>query len=224
MCELMSKILVPVVKTKCSGCKACLVACPNRAITMFIDEEGFSYPQRDDSKCVKCKLCEKVCSACTPYEPRRPKFSYAAKARDTLLRVCSSSGGVFSVLARQCLLEGGVVFGAGFEKETWRVVHKMATSQTELEELRGSKYVQSDVDIQSIRDVISSGRKVIFVGTPCQAAAVRRVCGNPENLIIVDLVCHGVPSPQAWRRYLEQRKSENGPIKCIQMRNKQIGW
>ena len=215
---------VPVARNLCSGCKACATICPNGAITMVVDGEGFAYPKRDNEKCVKCRMCEKVCHVFAPHVECRPKVVYAVKAKDIWLRYCSSSGGVFSVLASQCLSEGGIVYGVGFEKGTWRVVHKAIVSEQDLDELRGSKYVQSDVPMHSVMEAVLSGRKVMFVGTPCQVAAVKRITGNPDNLLTVDLICHGVPSPLAWKRYLEQREEESGRILDINMRSKEIGW
>lgn len=228
-------------KTICSGCTACQSICPKTAISMIADTEGFLYPQIDESKCVQCGLCEKVCPSLNRDLPRTPLAVYAAKAKDDELRLKSSSGGVFSLLARQVIARGGVVYGAGFDHNDWHVMHKSAENEDELEDLRGSKYVQSDVQgiYAAVEDQLLSGREVLFSGTPCQVAGLRRYLNvlkvDISKLLLVDVVCHAVPSPMVWQKYLDEREAalaggggsapaEGRNIKRISCRHKTCGW
>lgn len=220
-------------KHHCSGCSACHDACPKNAIVMVADEEGFLYPRIDEAKCVRCGLCEKVCPSLNRDLPRTPLAVYAAKAKDDELRLKSSSGGVFSLLAQQVLARGGVVYGAGFDHADWHVMHKSAENENELGDLRGSKYVQSDVRgiYASVRSQLISDREVLFSGTPCQVAGLRRYLNilkvDVSKLLLVDVVCHAVPSPLAWRKYLDERLAKTGPgaiIRRIAFRHKNCGW
>ena len=160
-------------------------------------------------------------------------------AKDAGLRLESSSGGVFSLLARDVLAKGGVVFGAAFDHEDWHVYHRAVDNEAELAELRGSKYVQSDIGEchREARDFLRSGRPVLFSGTPCQVAALKKVLDADktiptDRLLLVDVVCHAVPSPLAWRRYLEKRLASvyaDGTgglrdIRKISFRRKDGGW
>ena len=173
---------------------------------MLPDEEGFLQPVVDAAKCVGCGKCEAVCPVLHPGKPRKPLAVYAAKAKDDELRWGSASGGVFTVLAQDMLKRGGVVFGAGFERPTWRVIHKAATNEEELDDLRGSKYVQSDTGdtFKETKSYLDAGREVLYSGCPCQIAALKSFLRkNYPNLLTVDLICHGVPSPLAWSEYLK---------------------
>lgn len=129
-------------KNYCSGCAACQSICPKSAISMVADEEGFRYPEIDESKCMQCGHCRKVCPSLNTESPRIPLAVYAAKAKDDDLRIKSSSGGVFSLLARQILEQDGIVIGAACDLTTGVVRHQIARSDMELAALRGSKYVQ----------------------------------------------------------------------------------
>ena len=129
----------------CSGCAACYAACARKAISMQPDEEGFAYPHIDESLCVNCGLCARVCPSLNPKAPREPLYVYAAKAKDDALRMESSSGGIFSLLARQIISDGGIVYGAAIRGSDLSVCHCSAENEEELSWLRGSKYVQSDI-------------------------------------------------------------------------------
>lgn len=206
---------------------------------MQADAEGFLYPHVDSSKCIKCGMCQRVCPSLKPAEARRPRNIYAAMANDEILRLASSSGGVFSLLANDVLSKCGVVFGAAFDHNDWHVYHKAVETEADLAELRGSKYVQSDVgdSYRQVKAYLNAGRKVLFTGTPCQIAALNKFLamdkGVPlDNLLLVDVVCHAVPSPLAWRKYLEKRASSiytdraGGlrDIRRISSRRKNCGW
>ena len=222
-------------KNACTGCSACKAICPQNAISMVADAEGFLRPSIDDARCVKCGLCTNVCPVLTKMEPRQPLVVYAAKAKDDELRAKSSSGGVFSLLARAVFAEGGIVFGAGFDRNDWHVMHKSAENEEELEDLRGSKYVQSEMGdvFRQVKLELSKNRKVLFTGTPCQIAGLRLFLGKQyDNLLMVDVVCHAAPSPLVWKKYLRERLSAAGYesggdipfITKISFRNKKYGW
>lgn len=192
----------------CSGCAACYAVCPRKAISMQPDEEGFAYPHIDESLCVHCGLCARACPSLNPQAPREPLAVYAAKAKDDGLRKESSSGGIFSLLARQIISDGGIVYGAAISGRDLSVVHCSAENEEELSWLRGSKYVQSDVGdtYGNVRTQLDAGRKVLFSGTPCQVAALRNFLARDyENLVCVEVICHAAPSPLAWKKFLEKR-------------------
>lgn len=222
----------------CCGCAVCRAVCPRDAILMRPDAEGFLQPVVDVTRCVQCGLCRKACPVLCPGDPRQPLSVFAARTKDTALRLDSSSGGIFSLLARQTLAKGGIVYGAAIRLTDGKVVHQSAETEEELSALRGSKYIQSDVcDVyrQAKRQVLS-GRQVLFSGTPCQIAAFCRVVGRDcENLLCVDVICHAVPSPLAWRKYLEKRFAEQNQgrdsaqagglaFRKISFRCKNCGW
>lgn len=193
-------------KQDCCGCSACFQKCPKHCISMNEDEEGFLYPKVDANICVDCHQCEKVCPVINQSDKRYPENVYAAtnKNGDTLLR--SSSGGIFSLLAEKIINDGGVVFGAAFDKE-WIVKHTHVDTLEDLKKLQGSKYVQSDISDSyiSAEDYLKIGRKVLFSGTPCQIAGLKKYLRKEyDNLLTVDVICHGSPSPGIWRDYLTE--------------------
>lgn len=193
-------------KYSCCGCEACVQRCPKQCITMSEDEEGFLYPQVDKTNCVDCGLCEKVCPVINPTDTKEPKHVYAAINTDEKILRHSSSGGVFSLLAEKVLLDGGVVFGAGFD-EKWEVCHSYVDTIEGLDRFRGSKYVQSRIGetYKQAEVFLKKGRKVLFSGTPCQIAGLKHFLKNSyDNLICVDIICHGSPSPGIWRDFLKQ--------------------
>lgn len=220
---------------RCSGCSACYAICGSEAISMAADAEGFLHPLIDPAKCVDCGLCAKACPALVCQSPREPLAVFAAKANDDDLRMRSSSGGVFTLLSRAVIADGGIVFGAGFDHSDWRVVHKSAENEEELEDLRGSKYVQSDMGdtYKCVKAELRKNRNVLFTGTPCQIAGLRLFLGKEyDNLLLVDVICHAAPSPLAWRKYLENRLATDcadrtGGLKdimSISFRRKNSGW
>lgn len=212
----------------CTGCSACGAACPEACIALLPDREGFLRPRVDSARCLRCGLCTKVCPVLQPGLPaREPVAVYAAQNTCAAVLEASSSGGVFSLLAERVLERGGVVFGAGCDA-AFRVVHQGAEDADGLARLRGSKYVQSDMNdaFRRVRQQLDAGRQVLFSGSPCQVAGLRAFLGKAyDRLLCVDFVCHGVPSPwvfELWKRRLEKRG--RSAITGISFRSKACGW
>ena len=215
-------------RSDCCGCAACVQRCPKLCITMQADKEGFSYPVVNTSTCIDCGLCEKVCPVINKGDAREPKAVYAAKNCDEKVRLQSSSGGVFTILALKTINAGGVVFGVKFN-ENWEVVHSYTTTIEGLEAFRGSKYVQSRIgdSYKQAEAFLKQGREVLFSGTPCQIAGLKRFLHKEyDNLLTVECVCHGVPSPLVWKEYLNEFKAKRTADKIhdIKFRVKSSGW
>lgn len=214
-----------VDKTDCCGCNACVQCCSKQCITMQEDEEGFLYPSVDKNLCINCGLCEKVCSVINQYESCEPLIAYAAKNQDTNIQASSSSGGIFTSIAEIVIREDGVVFGARFD-DKWEVVHDYIETIDELIVFRGSKYVQSRIgnSFLEAEGFLKQGRKVLFTGTPCQISGLNHFLHKDyDNLLTLDVACHGVPSPLVWREYLKYT-TENRHISYISFRDKRISW
>ena len=228
-------------KKDCCGCSACVQRCPKQCITLKEDNEGFLYPIVDKGTCIDCGLCEKVCPILHQGESRKPLKVYAAKNLNEEIRRQSSSGGIFTLLAEQVIQEGGVVFGARFD-ENWEVKHDYTETIEGLAVFRGSKYVQSRIEdsYRKAEIFLKQGKKVLFSGTPCQIAGLKRFLRKEyEELLTVDFVCHGVPSPGVWRKYLKETvarmcdknsvstdpiSTENAHVERISFRDKSSGW
>lgn len=217
-------------KLNCCGCSACAQRCPKQCIKMAEDEEGFLYPKIDISKCIDCHLCEKVCPVINQDEPRTPLNVYAAKNQNNQIRLDSSSGGIFTILAEQVINAGGVVFGACWDEE-WNVKHDYAECLDNLSKFRSSKYLQSIIGDNYLKaeQFLKSGRTVLFTGTPCQIAGLKHFLRKDyDNLLAVEVICHSVPSSGIWQRYLEERlqtlRWSKSDIKHISFRNKKTGW
>ena len=214
-------------KHNCCGCSACSSICPKHCITMQADNEGFLYPMVSEADCIDCGLCEKVCHELHPFEERKPQKVYAAINKDEEVRLKSSSGGIFYLLAEKTIAEGGVVFGARFD-EQWQVVIDYAEDMKGVKAFMGSKYVQARMETAytDTKRFLTDGRKVLFSGTPCQITGLHHFLRKPyDNLLTVDIICHGTPSPKVWSRYLDEivtagRKAIND----VQFRNKRNGW
>lgn len=195
-------------KADCCGCTACASRCPKNAITMEPDTLGFKYPKVDLDKCIDCGLCEKVCAFNDNYDKslnlKEPEI-YAARHKDIHEIETSRSGAAFIAISDYILENGGIVYGVGY-KDHFRVAHKRATTKEERNEFKGSKYVQSDLDgiFRQVKEDLKQGNTVLFSGTPCQTAGLNSYIGKKfrENLVLVDIVCHGVPSPYIWQDYL----------------------
>ena len=207
-------------KHDCCGCHACVTVCAKHCITMHADEQGFLYPIVDKDLCSNCRLCETVCPVINHCDSRKPIKVYAAKNNNEEIRLKSSSGGIFTLLAEAIINEGGVVFGARFDND-WNVIHDYTETQEGIEAFRGSKYVQSIIgnSYKIAKQFLKQGRKVLFSGTPCQIAGLKKYLRKHyDNLLTIDVVCHGVPSPLVWQRYLEELK-ESLRTKCVAGKN-----
>lgn len=219
--------MIAANRADCCGCYACYNACPFEAITMAEDEEGFRYPRVDAERCRNCGKCERTCPVLNPIEREQEStpVTYAAINKDEAVRADSSSGGMFHLFAEQILAQGGIVFGAGFDAN-WEVCHQSVERVDDLGRLRVSKYLQSRIEttFQQVARYLRQERRVLFAGTPCQCAALHRFVGkNDENLVLVDFICHGVPSPKIWRNYLALRARKK-EIRRISFRNKNLSW
>lgn len=217
-------------KQDCCGCSACAQRCPKQCITMAEDEEGFLYPKVDISKCIDCYLCEKVCPVINKAEGHEPHKVLSAINSNEEVRMQSSSGGIFTILAEAIIKKGGLVFGARFD-DSWNVVHDYTETIKGLTAFRGSKYVQSQIGelYKQAKGFLDGGRNVLFSGTPCQIAGLKLFLRkNYDNLLTVECVCHGVPSPGLWQQYLKEQTAKDGRtinnIARINFRNKETGW
>lgn len=216
----------------CCGCTACASICPHDAISMKPDVMGFLYPHVDESKCIECGLCEKVCAFNEHYDTSlnilQPD-AYAARHKNINEVETSRSGAAFIAISDYILDQGGVVYGVGYE-EHFRVVHKRATNKVDRDEFKGSKYVQSDLTgiFRQVKEDLKNGLIVLFSGTPCQTAGLNSFVGKKlrENLLLVDIVCHGVPGPYIWRDYLQYLEKKQGKrITYVNFRDKSLyGW
>lgn len=229
MIYIMIRITDPA---QCSGCTACLSICSRGAIKMYPDALGFLYPYVEESNCIDCGMCDKVCQfqSTNIQNEISGQQAFAARHKDVKEIEHSRSGAVFVALSDRILSSGGVVYGAGYD-EHFRVIHKRAENKDTRDGFRGSKYVQSDLDgvFVNVRTDLSNGLKVLFSGTPCQTAGLRSFIGErklKENLYLVDIVCHGVASPFVWRDYLTYLENkERDRIISLNFRDKKIfGW
>lgn len=211
---------------KCTGCEACRNICPMDAVCMRPDEKGFLHPQIGEN-CIHCGKCVQICPQNKAPVLHKPGKVYAALARDDAIRSSSSSGGIFSLLADKVLQNGGSVFGA-VVMESLTVRHIGITDTEGLERLRGSKYVQSEIDTtyQKAKEYLIMERAVLFSGTPCQIAGLYAYLGEDyENLLTVDILCHGVASPAVYQKFLDaEAKSIGSEITGIFFRKKIPGW
>lgn len=192
-------------RSQCCGCAACAQRCPKHAISMVEGSEGFAYPHIDMAACIDCGLCEKVCPEINCGSASTPIKVYAAKNRDRAKREVSSSGGLFIALAEQVIGDSGVVFGAVFD-ENWEAHHVAATTLSGVLPMMRSKYLQSRTEntFAEAEHYLKQGRRVLYTGTSCQIAALKRFLRQDySNLLAVDVICHGTPSPGVWRKYLK---------------------
>lgn len=205
-------------------------SCPEGAIKMVRDEEGFLYPQVNDALCKGCSLCISVCPFRTGYETKdnfEEPLVFAAKHKSLEIRKTSTSGGLFTALSNHVLANGGAVYGAGFD-ESFHVCHQKAETACERDRLKGSKYVQSDLGrtFPDVKEQLEKGRMILFTGTPCQTAGLNAYLSRSyDGLILCDLVCHGTPSPMVWQdfvRFIEQR--QNSALAEYRFRDKGNGW
>ncbi|MCH5310453.1 MAG: Coenzyme F420 hydrogenase/dehydrogenase, beta subunit C-terminal domain [Prevotella sp.] len=212
----------------CTGCAACVNICNHGALTLACNEEGFYRPRLNEDVCIGCGMCEKTCPILNPPDrnPASDAVVYAAWHRDDEIRNHSSSGGAFTALAETMLGQGGLVAGAVYT-EDMSIAHTIISDANDLVRLRRSKYAQSRIGsvYADIRSHLRSGKKVMFVGTPCQVAGLKCYMGKDyENLLLVDFICHGVPSTSVLHKYIEWLSSRFGKINHLVFRDKRKGW
>ena len=214
-------------KSKCCGCEACVQVCPKHCISFTQDHEGFFYPDVDTDTCIQCGLCEKVCPVLHPYDEHKPQEVLAAINKNEEVRMQSSSGGVFTYLAEEIISQGGVVFGVRFD-DKWQAVFDYAETTEALADFRGSKYLQARVgnSFAKCKQMLDHGRQVLFSGTQCQIAGLLHFLRSPyPNLLTIDFICHGVPSPKIWQNYLDEAvKAGMRAITDTKFRNNLLGW
>lgn len=214
--------------SECTGCHSCMNKCPRNCISMEPNLEGFLYPKIDSSVCVKCKKCLSSCPILHDIVIDNMPTAFACINKNEEIRLASSSGGVFSLVADYVINKGGTVFGASFN-ENFELEHNYVKCTDGLAKLRGSKYLQSKIGISytQVKEFLDSGKLVLFTGTPCQIAGLKAFLGDYkyDNLVTVDIICHGVPSPEVWRKYIAYRESraEAAP-QYISFRHKEKGW
>ncbi len=212
---------------QCTGCSACASICPTKSITMQEDREGFLQPHIDTKTCIGCHKCEKTCPIITPIQIPTDfeTQAYVAINKDEDVRLRSSSGGMFHALAKWTIKKGGVVFGARFN-EKWDVIHDYTETLDGIDPFMRSKYVQSRIGdtFKQAKQFLDSGRQVLFVGTPCQIGGLKTYLNKEyDNLLAVDFICHGVPSPKVWREYLKEVTNGDSLVD-FNFRDKQDGW
>lgn len=214
----------------CTGCGVCANICPQKAIKMTSSKRGFLYPAVDDNICIHCNRCIKQCPVKHDNVAEEMKKKvYAVWSKDNETRIKSSSGGFFMVAAKYILSNGGAVCATRFSDDFSGAVFDICESESELYKFRGSKYVQSNLNpvYSRVRDLLKNKRLVLFVGTGCQVAAIKTYLGRSyDNLICIDLICHGVPSPMIWERYIQYLDKEHGDsgVKSISFRVKKTSW
>lgn len=218
-------------KESCCGCGICAAICPYKAIRMIEDEHGFRYPVIDQTKCVDCGACDRICAYQHDKEPRwNPQKTYVAVTKNTEITK-SASGGIFASLAANVLKEGGIVYGCAMREHEGELIpeHIGIETLSDLYLLTGSKYVQSSITeiCSDVKKQVISGRKVLFSGTPCQVSAIRSLLNGRtfDNLLLIDIVCHGVPSARFFCDYISDiERRRKGKVIKFTFRDKAYGW
>lgn len=210
----------------CTGCSACSAVCPKECIQMKSDEKGFLYPEIDKAKCVDCEMCKKVCHTYQIEErvDMPPLYGYTNSNEKVLNE--SSSGGAFSAVAEKVVASGGYVCGAVFD-DNLTVRHIVTNEQKMVQKMRSSKYVQSQMGncYKQIMILLKAGKDVIFTGTPCQVLGLKSfLMKDYSNLYTLDCICHSVPSPLVFSKYIEELEKKDGKIIEFSFRCKKNGW
>lgn len=219
-----------IKKIDCTGCKMCKDVCPVDAISYKTDQEGFWYPKVDYNKCIQCGTCVKTCpslSECRNPDAGEPQV-YAAWALNDDIRLRSTSGGIFYILAEEMIRQDGIIAACKYTDDYKAAYHTLGSTMEDLEAFKGSKYFQSDTDgiYKKLKEQLNLGRKVLFCGAPCQVAGLNRYVGvNHPNLITVDFICRGINSPKVFKKYVEDCEKHYGsPVRLVHLKNKNKGW
>ena len=213
-------------KKDCTGCTACSSSCPKDAISMVEDKCGFLYPSIDQSKCIDCGLCKKTCPVINNKNNDSINKCYVGYANEMKYKINSSSGGIFTIIATKILEDNGIVIGAAFNEDN-KLIHYAIDKKEDLYKLQGSKYLQSNLDnIFKVLKEYLNDKKVLFVGTPCQIAGLKAYLKKDyNNLITIDLFCHGVPSPRLFDKYIKELETKyNDKLINYNFRDKSTGW
>jgi len=211
-------------ESNCTACTTCMNVCPKDAIKMILKEDGFRYPIIDQSKCINCGLCKKVCPVISTNKNKSINQCFVAFSKDVKLKEKASSGGMFPLIANYILDNDGYVIGAAFDDNN-ELNHIVINRKEDLRQLMGSKYLQSNLIFTFVKTNVIS-KKILFVGTPCQVAGLKMFLKKDyDNLICIDLICHGVPSLKLFKKYLDNIEEENNSkvINC-NFRDKSTGW
>lgn len=213
----------------CTGCAACYNVCTRNSISMERNAEGFLYPVIDEKKCIHCNRCKSVCPINQNMMNSHPfRKALAIRSNDEEVRCKSSSGGIFALLAKNTIDNGGVVVAASLSEDCRLVNHIAVSNIGDMPKLYGAKYLQSNIGkvYVDVKEYLSAGKRVLFVGTPCQIEGILSFLGEkPVNLLLVDFICHGIPSPLVWGKYIDSlcRKKKASPI-FVNFRDKSLGW
>ena len=223
----MTEYFLTKDSTKCYGCRACEKVCSHNAISFDKDAEGFLYPVLDKTLCVDCGFCKKVCPFDNDFSGVEPQSVYAMQHKNTDVLLKSSSGGMFSLVADYVLEKGGAVCGCVFN-EDFKALHTVTENESIVEKMCGSKYVQSDTSdsFSQIKKRLEKGQEVLFTGTPCQVDGLKHFLRKDyENLITIDLICHGVPSPELLGEYIKTVEKTKEKVTDLKFRDKKLnGW
>ena len=208
---------------ECSGCSLCAAVCPKNCISMAEDNDGYMKPIIDAKTCIDCGLCLKKCIIASPCETNNPLETFAAVRSDRKLIQKSSSGGIFAAIAERLADEGWLVSGCILDNNL-SPRHILTSKKEEIEKMYGSKYVQSEMGhiLPSIKNALQNGEKVLFSGTPCQVASVKRYTNDNPNLLSIEVICHGVPSKKMFISYIANYNLNN--IESFLFRDKMQGW
>lgn len=216
---------------RCCGCCACSAACPAEAIRLSPDKAGFLYPLVDEFKCISCGLCDSTCPVITKGKIIDVSQAFWASAKEETILMQSSSGGIFGLLAASVLKDDGVVYGAAFNKLFDGVNHVRIDRISDLEKTMRSKYVQGRVDpeiYEQVKEDVEQNRSVLYSGTACQIAGVKNYLGKQaesSNFLCIDVICHGVPSPGLWKKWLRFHEDEmQSKADNVNFRDKSTGW
>lgn len=218
--------MIPQHDSRCTGCTACMAVCPQGAISMAPDEEGFLFPVIDQNLCVHCDLCDSVCPIHSQRKHPYQDYCYIAINGNEQELMYASSGGIFPMLARTALENGGVVCGCVLDGDCV-ARHVLSSDPDTIHLMSKSKYVQSDMGdcLRQVKVELEAGRQVLFTGTPCQVGGLMNFLGQDyDNLVTMDLTCEGVSSPLYLKIYVEKIKKQYPNASSFWFRNKEGGW